>query len=345
MRKILGIALCAAAICSAALTTACSGEKDGKKYNEGSTVMYADEGFQSFMEEEINVFQYQYNKAYVLPFYTSEDKAIDGFLKDSCNLLITSTPLTKTQIEYMKAHNKKIVRQQEIGVDAVALIVNKDNNLVRLTTTDIRDILTGKVTQWSQLMRLTGEGKADTTAIKVVFDREGSATVNYMQQKFLNGGNFPSNAYAQKSNADVFRIVENDPSTIGIISVSWLGDNLEKRSFKAVEASNINDKTIKELQDEKEQIDQTFSDKIKVLAIGSDKAVYEDDYYQPYQAYIFEKDKYPLVRVIYMVSSASQGTVGHSFYSFVTGFIGQKILARTGILPISVSPRIVEITE
>lgn len=325
----------------AILLTSCGGGKKESSYDKGSTVMYCDEGFASFMEEEIGVFEYQYPKSHVLCRYMSETDAINALLADSCQLIVTSKPLTQGQLNYLKNKRKHIAKSMPIAIDAVAIIVNNDNSLERLNTYDIKDILTGKVTRWSQLQRKT-EGALDTTMIKVVFDREGSATVNYMQDRFLNGGKFPANAYAQKSSMDVFKLVENDPSAIGIISVAWLGEDLEKRSSEAVV---VDDAKVKGLENQDEIVENEFSDRVKILAIGGDNAGYIEDYYLPYQANIYEKGKYPLVRTIYMTSIALQNSVGQSFYSFVTGFIGQKILTRTGVLPYNVPMRVVELEE
>ena len=344
MRRKISAAV--AAVCltvlAAGITSCRSGNKNPQKYDEGSTVMYCDEGFQSFMEEEIGVFEYQYPKAQVLVRYMSETDAINSMINDSCKLIVTSTPLTDQQKRYIKNHNKHVVSQSPIAVDAVALIVNKNNSLERLNTSDLRDILTGKIRNWSQLMRVNDNG-LDTTQIKVVFDRMGSATVNFIQQKFLNGGNFMPNAFAQATSMEVFKVVENDPSAIGIISVSWLGEDLDVASSDQVKA-NMNEDAMKSLENEQEIVTQKdFSDKIKVLAMGGDDAVLAKDFYLPYQEYIYDREKYPLVRIIYLTSAAGQGTVGKTFYDFVTGFVGQKILTRTGVLPYKVAPRVVEL--
>lgn len=339
MKKISYFATLAAMFSLALAFTSCGNTDKPKSYDNGSAIMFCDEGFASFMEEEIAVFESQYPKAHILTRYMSETEAINGLIQDSCQLIVTSKPLTKEQTDYIKDKNRLVVKSMPIAVDAVALIVNKSNSLERLNLADIKDILTGKVTDWGQLMRTDGD-KLDTTAIKLVFDREGSATVNYMQEKFLNGGQFPANAYAQKTSIDVFKAVENDPSAIGIISVAWLGENLDHLSK---DAAKVDDNMIKGLENQDEVMAVEFTDKVKVLAVGNDNAVYKDDFYLPYQAYIHDKDKYPLVRTIYLTTASMQKSVGQSFYSFVTGFIGQKILARTGVLPYRMPVRVVEV--
>ena len=44
-----------------------------------------------------------------------------------------------------------------------------------------------------------------------------------------------------------------------------------------------------------------------------------------------------------MISTAGNSNVLHSFYVFVTGFAGQKIISMTGILPYNVTARRVEL--
>lgn len=324
------IALSALTIAFGGIFASCGGSKSStKRYDEGSTVMYADEGCKSYMEQEIDVFEYQYPKAYVLSKYMSENDAINGLLADSCNLIVVSRPLTQTQIDYLKGKRKKIARQEEIAVDAVALIINKENPVNTLSEEEIKEIFTGKINRWTQL------AWADTTAIKIVFDHEGSSNVNFIRDRFLPGDTpFPKNTFAQKSNADVIKVVEQDKHAIGFVSVSWLGEHLERLNGQEVDSTRI-----KNLQNEDEVTAVDFTDRVKVLKVRKNDSPVG---YEPYQAYIYSGE-YPLVRKIYMVSTASNHSVGQSFFSFVTGFIGQKILVQTGVLPYHFHARVVEL--
>lgn len=321
-----------AAIALAGIAASC-GKNSPQKYNEGSVTLFADEGFQNFVEQERDVFEYQYPNAYILTKYMSETDAVNGLLKDSCTMAVLSRPLTKTQIEYIKTNSKRVAKQQEIAVDAVALIVNKDNPVDMLSVGEIREMFAGSINRWTQL------AWNDTTAIKLVFDREGSANVNYIQDNLMaKGAKFPSNAYAQKNTADVIKLVEKDKNAIGFVSVSWLGDNLEKvRAQYSKEAMDTH--KLNRLNTDADTIAVDFADNVKILKIRKD-----DDPmgYKPYQAYI-SSGQYPLFRVVWLVSTASSNSVGQSFFSFVTGFTGQKILSLTGIMPYQVHNRVVEL--
>ena len=312
-----------------AVTSACGSKSSTKRYDEGSAVMYADEGCKSYMEQEIDVFEYQYPKAYILSKYMSENDAINGLLEDSCQLIVISRPLNQTQLDYLKGKRKKIARQEEIAVDAVALIINKENPVNTLSVQEIKEIFSGKINRWTQL------AWQDTTAIKLVFDHEGSANVNFIRDKFLGADTpFPKNTFAKKSNDDVIKVVEQDKHAIGLVSVSWLGEHLERISNQAVDSTRI-----KNLQNEDEVTAVDFTDRVRVLKVRKDDSPVG---YAPYQAYIYSGE-YPLVRTIYMVSTAADRSVGKSFFSFVTGFIGQKILVQTGVLPYHYHARVVNL--
>lgn len=315
-------------------TVACTPVKRGE-YASGSATIFCDDGFRNILDEEIEVFEYSYPDASIIPFYVSEGEAVDSLMADATQAIISTRELTKEQIEYLKSKFKRVVRQNAIAVDAVALITNKKNPVDALSMSEIGDIMNGKITKWSQL------AGNDTTAIKVVFDHAESSTVSYLKQKFLPEGAKLSetvNAFAQENNAAVFDVVKTDPNALGVISVSCLGDDLSKAKDIPI------DKRMADYQNENDTVATNLTTEVKILKVSNPTE--ENDFspvsYKPYQAYIYTGE-YPLVRKIYMVSTASNSTVLHSFYVFMTGFVGQKIITKTGILPIHMNPRVVEV--
>ncbi len=298
-----------------------------KRYNEGSAVVYCDEGFKNILEEEIEVFEYRNPKASILPMYVSENEAINKLLEDSTDSVIVTQELSPENIEYIKSQRRPY-RTEPIAVDAVALIVNNNNPINELSVGEIRDILIGKTSTWRQL------AWNDTNHIKIVFDNPGSSTVNYMKNNILKKGDeFSKYTFAQKSNADVFKIVEQNPYAIGIISVSWLGEYLETLSSTAIEEKS------KRMEDNSEVIAVDFTDNVKVLRVRYDDQL---DGVKPYQVYI-NTGEYPLYRKVYMISTAESASLNQHFYTFITGFIGQKIISMTGIMPYRVHQRIIEL--
>lgn len=313
---------------------ACTPVKRGE-YASGSATVFCDDGFRNILDEEIEVFEYSYPQSSIIPFYVSEGAAIDTLMADGTQAIIATRELTKDQIDYMKSKYKRVVRQKCVAVDAVALITNKKNPVGALSMTEVSYILNGKITRWDQL------AGNDTTAIKVVFDNAESSTVSYLKEKFLPEGKKLSetaNTFAQENNAQVFDVVKTDPDALGVISVSWLGDDL------SVAKKVPMDQRMEDYQNENDTIASQLTSEVNIIKISN--PTQENDFspvaFKPYQAYIYSGE-YPLVRKVYMISTASNSTVMHSFYVFMTGFVGQKIITKTGILPYQMNPRVVEL--
>lgn len=312
----------------------CTPIKKGE-YAKGTAYLVADDGFKRIVDDEIEIFEYQYPDALILPKYMSETDALDSLLHASTPMLaVTTRELTKEQINYIKQKQRRIVRQNCIAVDAVALIVNKDNPVDWLTLNDVKQILNGDINTWNEL-QMEDAGKENDSKIMVVFDNAGSSTVSYMTEKFLPAGKTMAdnpNAYAQKNNKQVFDVVREHKNAIGIISVSWLGDNLANTKMPV-------GKRLESLQNETDTISTKFTEAIKVLKLRTEDA---PEGVKPYQAYIND-GRYPLFRKVFIISTGSNSTVEHSFYTFVTGYVGQKIISLTGIMPYHVNPRVVSL--
>lgn len=312
----------------------CTKVKRGE-YAKGSATIFCDDGFRNILNEEIEVFEFSYPESSIIPFFVSEQDAIDTMMSDGTQAIIVTQELTKEQKDYIKSKFKRVVKTHCIAVDAVALITNKGNRVTSLSMKEIGDILNGRITRWSQL------AGNDTTFIKLVFDNAGSSTVSYMREKFLPEGSKISDnphAYAQKDNAQVFDVVQKNPDALGIISVSWLGDDLSLAKKVPVEQRN------KDYANQNDTIATNLTTEVNVVRVSNPTEANDFDPigYKPYQVYI-NSGEYPLFRKVYMISTASNSTVLHSFYTFVTGFVGQKIISKTGILPYHMNPRVVEL--
>lgn len=312
----------------------CTKVKRGE-YAKGSATIFCDDGFRNILNEEIEVFEFSYPGSSIIPFFVSEQEAIDTLMADGTQAIIVTHELTKEQKDYIKSKFKRVVKTHCIAVDAVALITNKGNRVTSLSVDEIGKILNGQITKWSQLVG------NDTTAIKIVFDNAGSSTVSYMRERFMPEGKKISdnpNAFAQQNNQQVFDVVKNDPDALGIISVSWLGDDLGMAKRVPVEERN------KDYANQNDTIATNLTTEVNVVKVSNptEKNDFDPSGYKPYQVYI-NSGEYALFRKVYMITTASNSTVLHSFYTFVTGFVGQKIISKTGILPYHMNPRVVEL--
>lgn len=313
--------------CIAILCNSCGPIEKGE-YSRGSSTIYCDEGFKNILEEEIAVFEYTYPEASIIPFYVSEVEAIAALMDNKTNAIIVSREISKEESDYIKAKHRRVVRPHCIAVDAVAIITNTNNPIDILSMSDIKDILSGNISKWKQL------GWNNNDSIKIVFDNPGSSTTKFMKDKFIGkDAHFPANAYAQKYNLDVFEIVKNDQNALGIISVSWLGSDLKSTKGMTI------DQRVNDIKNSSNTISTELTDEVKIIKVRKDDQL---EGYKPYQAYI-NSGEYPLFKKVYMISTAPNKSVTHGFYSFVTGFIGQKIISLTGIMPYHVHTRVVNL--
>ena len=315
---------CMAALAALSLLAAFSGcGKKASMQPDPMAKVACDESFENILEQEINVYEYIYPKEDVLAYYLPENACIDSIMAMQCvKCAVTTRPLTEKEVSFLRS-NKKIVNQKKIAVDALAIIVNPENPVEILSKKEIAEILSGEVSRWDQVEPCKlGE-------IDVIFDHQGSSTVKFMRDSILNGKAFGPNVSAVKTNPDVFKAVAENKNAMGVIGVSWVSSDMQGR-----------EKSVDELAQAVEKSDTTqldFNSEVKVLKIRGNDVVAA---YKPYQAYIFD-GSYPLYRSVYMISTAPGGTITHRFFSFVTGFQGQKLIQMTGILPATVRPRMV----
>lgn len=303
------------------------GRKDAPKGNSatsGTLVMACDASFENIMQEEIEVFEFCYPYASVLPYYIDEKAVIDSVVLGNARVAVTSRELTKEQIRYLR-DRKRVAKTKKIAVDAIAVIVNPENPVGNLSIKELKEILTGEVTRWDELW------PSKLGDIQVIFDHSGSSVVKYMSDSLMDGKKFPANVYSANTIPAVFDAVKERRNAIGLVGVSWISSDLKtadlstEEKFKTLEAD---DTTATELTTE-----------VKVLPVRRDDSLVA---VKPYQAYIFD-GSYPLYRSIYMINTGASGSLANGFFSFVTSFQGQKLIQTTGVLPALVSHRKVEV--
>ena len=283
-----------------------------------------DKTFEIIIQQEIDVFEYTYPHASIIPYYIDAHSAIDSMLDGNTSLIVTAQELTQEQKDYLQSVNRFPARTQRIAVDAIAVIVNKDNDIDELSISELRDILSGATPRWKDVF----PSKLDT--IRVIFDHPGSSILKYVRDSIMRGTEFGT-IYSVDSLQQVFTEVEKRRNAIGFIGVSWITSDLSaptETMEKVMADLNTNDTAT---------ID--FTNKIKVMKIRRDDQIQA---FKPYQAYIYD-GSYPLYRSVYVTTTEPNGSLSHGFYSFITGFIGQKIILNTGVMPAIVQPRLVSL--
>lgn len=309
------LALAAGCLAVSGLSGCLKYEKKANSHTSGTTTMVCDNTFENIMAQEIDVFEYQYPDAHILARYATQAEAFDSLMSLNTKTIVVSRDLTKKEREILK-NKRRTARSTKIAVDAVALIVNPENPVGKLTLKEVADILSGESRQWNDIW------PCDLGEISVVFDDKASSLVTYMRDSLLDGRELGPNVYAQGSIPGVFKAVKENKNAIGVLGVSWITSDMSSADMSQEELA-------KSVLNEEPVEGATLSSDVKVLSIYREG---EARAYKPYQENIFN-GTYPLFRQIYMITTGASGSLAGGFYAFVTGDIGQKIIMKTGILP------------
>lgn len=155
--------------------------------------------------------------------------------------------------------------------------------------------------------------KGKKSEVQFVFDNENSSILNYLMEK-ANVKELPKNITALKNNLEVIKFVSENNNSIGFVGVNWL----------------LNPSV---------ELESTI-EKVKVLSVGStiQNAV------KPSQTYI-ETAEYPFVRKIYLLNYQGRKGLGMGFASFIKSEVGQRIILKSGLVPVKIPTREIRIIK
>ena len=123
----------------------------------------------------------------------------------------------------------------KVTVTPFATIVNKSNPVKNLTTAQLQDIFSGKITNWKQV----GGKNAD---IVVVNRKFGSGTrVNY-QVKALKGKAFMTKGNYKEvgKSGEMVSTVDTTPNAIGYVDLAYVKGNIKAVDYNGVAATTAN---------------------------------------------------------------------------------------------------------
>lgn len=148
------------------------------------------------------------------------------------------------------------------------------------------------------------QGKSDSGIKGLVFDNPNSSTVRYMKE-LGKVKDIPSkNVFSFKTNNEVIKFVSENDGMIGVVGVNWLY-----------------------------QPSPDMLGLVKKINVMSVKGLNGGGFYSPTQNDLGEK-KYPLARDLFIINCQGYTGLGMGFASFISGDIGQRIVLKSGLLPV-----------
>nr|WP_314897451.1 substrate-binding domain-containing protein [uncultured Flavobacterium sp.] len=153
------------------------------------------------------------------------------------------------------------------------------------------------------------QGKPVASIKGLVFDNPNSSTVRYMNSLAGLKAIPEKGVFSFKTNDEVIKYVSENDGMIGVVGVNWLSQPMPAM--------------------------QKYVDNVNTLSV---KGLTGDNSFTPSQNNIAER-KYPLARDLYIINCQGYSGLGMGFASFVAGDIGQRIILKSGLLPIRIPGR------
>jgi phosphate transport system substrate-binding protein len=271
--------------------------------NSGLIRIACDANFKTLMDAEISVFEAHNPKAVLLPVYTNETEAIRLLVSDSVRFALTTRDLNAKEREKLALKSMRS-KKHLIAFDGIALITHPSNSDSILSLPALKKILSGEITEWSQI-----NPKSTGGTIRLLFDGKESGILRYMVDSISDGKTFSPNLYAVNSPLEVMEKVSQMPSALGVI-----GFNI--------------------ISDETGSTYRTYRDKIRLLRISKDTLATVENSYLPYAGDIMQEN-YPLWRPVYVLLSDPKSGLPSGLSIFLANEIGQKIILKSGLLPVT----------
>lgn len=124
----------------------------------------------------------------------------------------------------IKKYNLKVFKW---AIDGVGCVVNPKNKVNALTSSQLKDIFSGKITNWKSL------GGADRQ-INVYTRDKASGTRAVFWKKALNKGDITPKANFVASNGAMKTAVSNDPYSIGYVSVGHIDKSVQPIALDSI---------------------------------------------------------------------------------------------------------------
>ncbi len=133
---------------------------------------------------------------------------IAALINGTTNICSSSRPIKKDEVAQLESKFGYKGLEIRVAMDGLAIYVHKSNPVKQLTMAQVRDIYTGKLTNWKQL------GGNDKPIL--LYSRENnSGTYEFFKEHVLNKQDFAASAQHMAGTAALINAVSKDVNAIG----------------------------------------------------------------------------------------------------------------------------------
>jgi phosphate transport system substrate-binding protein len=278
-------------------------KKQTETATAGHRLLLAADPYVLLMQQEAEQFVNLYPQVNMDVRGVTTREAIVLLLNDSVHIIAVDRQFNEEEKQVAQQASLRLV-ESKIAEDGVAIIVHKQNPLSSITPESARQIITKTVTEWSQLTESHWSGPID-----VVLTGRNSGMQELLQKKIFSLPKLLEPTTVMNAQRDVIQYVSEHPQSVGCVAASLLAD--EQMNVKILPVS------IKSPD-------------------GSEKA------YFPKQQEIYES-LYPFHYSLYLYTAETKAAVGLGFSALVLSNVGQKIFQRSGLVPVSIPYRTIQL--
>lgn len=133
---------------------------------------------------------------------------IAALINGTTDICSSSRPIKKDEVAQLEKKFGYKGLEIRVAMDGLAIYVHKSNPIKQLTMAQIKDIFTGKLTNWKQV------GGKDSKIL--LYSRENnSGTYEFFKEHVLNKQDFAASAQHMAGTAALINAISKDPNGIG----------------------------------------------------------------------------------------------------------------------------------
>ncbi len=156
-----------------------------------------------------------------------------ALLNNTCDIAMASRQAEDREIDLAKEKNIQY-KEFIVGLDGLAVLVNKDNPVTHLTMEQLRDIFMAKITNWKEV-------GGDDKEIVILSRESNSGTHMFFKEHVLRHGEkknkneFSPSSLLMPSSQAIFDEIYQNPHALGYVGMGFINNNV-----KALSISNWN---------------------------------------------------------------------------------------------------------
>lgn len=229
---------------------------------------------------------------------SDSDSGIKSVINKQVDISNSSRPLIAGDLYAAQANDIDLL-ETRVAVDALIIIVNKNNPIKSLSLENLEEIFSGKGVSWNRY----GNFNQD---INLVIRDGGSGTNTFVVNRILSGNDFPGSAIQVSNTEALLKYIGEHDGAIGFVNSTNF-----PRSNKNIKYISL----------------QSYADSDIVSPFLKGK-LNED---------ALKYGDYPLSHYLYLISRREHSENVEKYLNWVLSADGQKVVRSIGLIPVNVT--------